>query len=422
MPLLTKQVEVFDPFSNNFDPDAKPFDPSSKQFNPNVDPFEPNTTSSPTSTPKPDLSSWQVVAAEYSGKAVAVLVTSDSTLKVCTSPSFNSKCSHSGLACLDWDTVNLSKRRASATPEPTFESLHDSGVENFTDNSSEEIEKINRVAKWSAEASRHAEEWSADVTGQVGEWSESVTGQEWSDGVTSLPQEWSGDASGQVWSAENHSLEWSGGATNVWSGVQTEEYHPAGYHVTVEYHAAEDGFHQLHADGAEYHLAGGGYHQTEEDYIQPEESFNSRPCYGNDPVVVYQPWVGQDTWSTGLGINLAGLSLEGERKSLSPDEEIDQERIREEFKRKILSNVSGGAEFEVDEEAKVREEFKKQILSNLTVTVDETSEDEIKEAFRRQVLSNLKDAASNSTINDKCDELKIREAFKKQILSNLDNP
>eukprot|EP00092_Neocalanus_flemingeri_P048205 GFUD01054935.1.p1 GENE.GFUD01054935.1~~GFUD01054935.1.p1 ORF type:complete len:418 (+),score=122.53 GFUD01054935.1:195-1448(+) len=412
-------------FPNTFDLDVKPFDPTSKHLNPNVAPFEPHTTNKTTLKTNPDLSSWQVVAAEYSGKAVAFLITSDSTMQVCTSPSFNSKCSHLGLACLDWDTVNYGKGR-SATPEPTFKSLHDSGVENFTDNSSEEIEKINRVAIWSAEASRHAEEWSADVTGHVAEWSEDVT---------SLPQ-WSDDATGQVWSADNnHHLEWSAGATNVWSAGQTEEYHPDGYHVTVEYHATEDGY--QHPDDAGYHLdpAAGDYHQQEEDYLQQEglEEFSPRPCYGNDPVVVYQPWVGSESWSPGMGANLAGLSLQEEvkEKSLSPVEQMDQQKIREEFKRKILSNVGGGADTEVDEDARIREEFKKQILSNLTITDNEASEDKMKEAFRKQVLSKLKEAASgftindicdDFTINDKCDDIKIREAFKKQILSNLDNP
>merc|ERR1719430_2517885 len=173
----------------------------------------------------------------------------------------------------------------SATPEPTFKSLHDSGVENFTDNSSEEIEKINRVAKWSAEASRHAEEWSANVTGHTAEWSEGLVGShEWSEGVTGV--NWPEDTCGQV----VQGVEWSPGVPSVW----TEEYHPTTeYHITVEYHTPD----------------ASGYHHA-----------------------------------------------------------VDQEKIREEFKRKILSNISGGAESELDEEAKIREDFKNQILSNLTVT------------------------------------------------------
>lgn len=428
---------VFDPFANSFDPDAKPFDPNSKQFNPDVSPFEPNTTSN---KPVLDLSSWQVVAAEYSGKAVAVLLSPSSTLHVCTSPSFNSKCDHPGLACLDWETVDLGKGR-SATPEPRAKSLHDSGVENFTDNSSEDIEKINMVAKWSAEASRHAEEWSADVTAHDVDWSAGVTahGVEWSEGVSNAPQEWSEDVSGQMWSADHPPVEWSVEAGNVWPVVQSDEFQAgtAGYHVTVEYHGTEDlGYHQG-TDDIGYHLGtedngylnhgeeGGyqlseGYHQTGEDYqSQVEEAYTPRPCYGNDPVVVYQPWgsssVANDTWSSGLGINMAGLSLE----KMSPDQEVDQDKIREEFKRKISCLIGGIEGKEVDEEAKIREEFKKKILSNLILSENDTSEDKIKEAFRRQVLSNLKEAAVDATGNDICDEDKIREAFKKQILSNL---
>ena len=405
MSLQSKKIEVFDPFSN-FDPDAKPFDPAVKQFNPDVDPFDPNKST----TTKTDLSSWHVVAAEYSGKAVAVMLSPDSVLHVCTSPSFNSKCSHKGLSCLDWDTVDMGKGR-SATPEPTFKSLHDSGVENFTDNSSEEIEKINRVAKWSAEASRHAEEWSADVTGHNAEWSEGLVGShEWGEGVTGV--NWSEDACGQV----VQGVEWSPGVPSVW----TEEYHPTTeYHITVEYHTPDD---------TGYHHAG---FQPEEEYHLPEEGFTpTRPCYGNDPVVVFQPWESTvlhttDSWSEGLGINITGLSLDqGASNNQKKIDAVDQEKIREEFKRKILSNISGEAESELDDEAKIREDFKNQILSNLTVTEDETSEDKIKEAFRRQVLDNLKDVASDTATNDNqttCDEMRARETFKKQILSNLEN-
>lgn len=394
MSLQSKQIEVFDPFSN-FDPDAKPFDPAVKQFNPNVDPFDPSKST----TTKTDLSSWKVVAAEYSGKAVAVLLSPDSVLHVCTSPSFNSKCSHKGLSCLDWETVDMGKGR-SATPEPTFKSLHDSGVENFTDNSSEEIEKINRVAKWSAEASRHADEWSADVTGHNGnhEWPEGVTG-------------WSEDACGQVVQA----VEWSPTVPNVW----TEEYPTPEYHITVEYHTTDDtGYHH-------------GLYQSEDDYHLPEETYPTRPCYGNDPVVVFQPWESQvmhsgDSWSEGLGINISGLSLDqGSLHKQEKVDAVDKEKIREEFKRKILSNVSSGADSELDEEAKIREDFKNKILSNLTVTEDETSEDKIKEAFRKQVLANLRDVASDTVTIDNdttCDEIRARETFKKQILSNLEKP
>jgi len=435
MPLKGEQDHaVFDPFANSFDPDAKPFDPINKQFNPDVSPFEPNNISN---KPRLDLTSWQVVAAEYSGKAVAILISPSSTLQVCTSPSFNSKCDHPGLACLDWDTVDLSKGR-SATPEPRAKSLHDSGVENFTDNSSEDIEKINMVAKWSAEASRHAEEWSADVTGH---------GAEWSEGVSNAQQDWSENNIGQIWSAEQPPVEWSVGSGNVWPVVHGEEFQAgtAGYHVTVEYHGTEDvgyhhdsGYHHgtddsgyhlgtedaeylHHGEDAGYHLAD-GYNQNGEEYQSLiEESLTPRPCYGNDPVVVYQPWgstgvgIENDTWSSGLGINMTGLSLE----RVTPDQEVDQDKIREEFKKKISILIGGVEVNEVDEEAKIREEFKKKILSNLVLSKSDTSEDKIKEAFRRQVLSNIKEASVDATDIDICDEDKIREAFKKQILSNL---
>ena len=94
---MSTKDKVFDPFSG--DPaDVGPVKPEKCSFNPDVSPF----------TPGLDLSSWQVVAAEYTGKAVAVMAgAGENKLHVCTSPSFNSKCRHSGVACLDWDNVKV---------------------------------------------------------------------------------------------------------------------------------------------------------------------------------------------------------------------------------------------------------------------------------------------------------------------------
>ena len=78
--------------------------------------------------------------------------TQDNKLYVCTSPSFNSKCRHPTVPCLDWDNVKFA---------PSHGSQPDSGLDN-TDQSSEDREKIARVAQWSAEAARHAEEGEYD--------------------------------------------------------------------------------------------------------------------------------------------------------------------------------------------------------------------------------------------------------------------
>ena len=134
---MSTKDKVFDPFSG--DPaDVGPVKPEKCSFNPDVSPF----------TPSLDLSSWQVVAAEYTGKAVAVMAgAGENKLHVCTSPSFNSKCRHPGLPCMDWDNVRLA---------PAQGSQPDSGLDN-TDQNSEERERIARVAQWSADAARQTE-------------------------------------------------------------------------------------------------------------------------------------------------------------------------------------------------------------------------------------------------------------------------
>jgi len=125
----------------HFDPDAKPFEPGYGVGELGAE--------SPPVGPSPE---WQVVAAEFGGKAVAVLVDPVTfQVHVCTSPHFNSKCVHPGLSCLDWDSVVFDPELcgegtretslASQSPLPgipgLLDNLHDSGYENMTDNSSE---------------------------------------------------------------------------------------------------------------------------------------------------------------------------------------------------------------------------------------------------------------------------------------------
>lgn len=84
------------------------------------------------------------------GKAVAVMQTGDAKLLVCTSPSFNSKCRHPGVPCLDWDNVKLA---------PAQGSQPDSGVDNTDAVDTAAVmdtDKIARVAQWSADAARHS--------------------------------------------------------------------------------------------------------------------------------------------------------------------------------------------------------------------------------------------------------------------------
>ena len=134
---MSTKDKVFDPFSKDSGGMATGKSEKSN-FNPSVSPF----------TPSAEQSSWEVVAAEYTGKAVAVMQTAGETkLLVCTSPAFNSKCRHPGISCLDWDNVRLA---------PAHGSQPDSGLDH-TDQSSEERDRIARVAQWSADAARQTE-------------------------------------------------------------------------------------------------------------------------------------------------------------------------------------------------------------------------------------------------------------------------
>ena len=135
---MSTKGKVFDPFCKE-PGSAAPGKCEKSSFNPSVSPF----------TPSADLSSWEVVAAEYTGKAVAVMQQAgEGKLLVCTSPAFNSKCRHPGVSCLDWDNVRLAA--------PAHGSQPDSGLDH-TDQSSEERDRIARVAQWSADAARQTE-------------------------------------------------------------------------------------------------------------------------------------------------------------------------------------------------------------------------------------------------------------------------
>jgi len=284
------QVEASDPFPSTFDPNAKPFDPTNTDKQCNADPPCPNKNNA-TPKSKDDLSSWQVVAAEFSGKAVAVMLTPDSSLLVCTSPSFNSKCTHSGLACYDWDTALQEKDK---TSEPALESLHDSGVDNLTD----EMEKNNRVAKWSAEASRHAKEWSADGTCYTMGWTDDLTSPVWSE---TAPTD----------------------CSNIWPGAYTEQFPTEGYHITVEYHDTIDN----------------GYDYQYEPMVASDVGHSPRVSgFGNDPLVVYQAWDNSQCCTE----DFARLGLEHEVPPSSVsvgDEENSGKEIKEAFRKQVWSNL-----------------------------------------------------------------------------------
>ena len=135
----------------------------------------------------------------------------------------------------------------------------------------------------------------------------------------------------------------------------------------------------------------------------------TRTGCGNDPLFVChdQP-VTEDSWACGLGLDFSAMNLQsyqapGRDPSLadiSQDDLAEQERIREEFKNKILSNI--GIKTKQTEESRKREEFKKQILS-------------------RSKQKTTKLSVNCDTVPDNDEEERIRNDFKNKILSNLNS-
>lgn len=301
-------------------------------FNPDVSPFTPST----------ELGTWQVVAAEYTGKAVAVMaVGGESQLLVCTSSSFNSKCRHPGRPCLDWDNVKLA---------PGQGSQPDSGLDN-TDQSEEERDRILRVAQWSADAARQTE------AAKGGEWSE----------IGLSP----------VWGGETQFVHWS-----PLSDQSAERQQYNNFHITVEYHTTK------HDNSV---------------YDPVEEPLLTRRGFGNDPLYVChdQPPVSEDSWACGLGIDFSKMEISETKPSL---------------------DITDIKQVDLAEQERIREEFKNKILGNIGVNNQETEERRKRQEFKRKVLSNIE----KNTISEKCDEIvrdndedRIRNDFKNQILSNI---
>jgi len=380
---MAEKAKVFDPFGS--DPAIVAMgrsDIKQQSFNPEVSPF----------TPMADLGSWRVIAAEYTGKAVAVMQTSDSRLLVCTSPSFNSKCRHPGTACLDWDNVKLS---------PAQGSQPDSGVDNTED---QEQEKRAMVEKWSEDAARHTGEWTEDINGSS-EWQESSTfhpAAEWTEATAQSP----------LWvtpQGETHLVPWS--PVDIEPANMAAPGTGPGYnnlHITVEYHnpppdmfspmgPPSSGFTESQAHG--------------DPSLSPTTStVIGRSGFGNDPLMVFQDPSflhslppGEDSWSMGLGLDFMKMGLEdstgyGEREMKSLDAAVDRqemERKREEFKNKILSNC--GLIQEQSDEDKIRQDFKKQILSNIDKQelvippeiAAKSNDEKIRDDFKQRILSNL---------------------------------
>ena len=108
-----------------------------------------------------------------------------------------------------------------------------------------------------------------------------------------------------------------------------------------------------------------------------------------------------DSWAMGMGMDLSRLSLtDYSRDSASlmnninsHVDKVEQERKRNEFKQTVLTKV--GLVKEPSEEDKIRENFKKQILSNLDKkdlapsTPPPSKDDLIRDEFKQQIINNL---------------------------------
>ena len=144
--------------------------------------------------------------------------------------------------------------------------------------------------------------------------------------------------------------------------------------------------------------------------LTPDHTVSTtRTGCGNDPLFVcHDQSVTEDTWACGLtrdfsAINLQSYQAPGRDRSLadiSQDDLAEQERIREEFKNTILSNI--GINTKQTEESRKREEFKKQILS-------------------RSKQKTTKLSVTCDTVPDNDEEERIRNDFKNKILSNLNS-
>lgn len=315
-----------------------------KQFDPKAKPFSPQDIVS-YDEEEPSLGGWQVVAAEFGGKAVAVLVVSGTDqVNVCTSPAFNSKCVHPGISCLDWDsfvfdpelegeTRETSLASQSPLPGPgSLDHFHDSGFENFTDNSSEV-------------SGENLHQTGPGLLATVAEVSYSDLGYPQPDVVCQVP------------------------------GYQNE----ASFYQPVEVYSPSDGFEQ-------------------QALMHPSPS---------SPLVQYVPWVTEEgtvpspvSWSSGMGLgaemadinNMAAnldLGSSGSRAERTWQQSEDQ-MVRDSFKKQILSNIAGTVE-ESDED-KIRDTFKKKVLTNIKASEEEKDYEDMKKrrAFKKQILANLK--------------------------------
>ena len=417
----------YDPFAN-LDPDLiKPFKPAEKPEPPAINPeateFHPSAQC--VSEKLENISEqqqqkqcpegvWQIVASEEGGRAVAVMVSSEGLL-ACSSPAFLSSCSHPGVPCMAWDTFLQDQEGlgslASDSPQPDwgqnftdsgFENGYENGYDAFTDNSSEQSGEgllLAEAPPYVSELSFTREQYCAPAPLHVypapgpGE-GYTCRGGELPQGFTkSLPEaialapdtvvvehypSTTGDhypaplvvqeQQYESWGSHDHSspISWSAGLGLNIPSLDSEaspSYSPSTYPAST--------------------------------YSDPAATFTSLgyPALEADPL---SP-TGQTQFIhlgglPALHSDMAALSL-GERRREKTEEErlLDREekRKREEFKKKVLYNLSGSSEER--EEMKIRDTFKDQVLSNLRKEQQqkESEEQKIKRAFKDKIISNL---------------------------------
>ena len=386
----------YDPFAN-LDPDLiKPFKPAEKVektkgegvcFDPSATEFHPSTKEEEVEV------QWQVVAAEQGGKAVAVVV-QEGAILVCTSPSFLSKCAHAGLPCVAWSAVAEGGREtreaslASDSPPPELgaATFTDSGYENggfdtFTENSSEQSSECLLVEGGYMEGEQFAQ--------YQGMYAETLP----QGYTTSLPE-----------------------AIALAPDTIVVEHFP-----TTEYPVAQD-----YPPITDYPTPGD--YPVSGDY----------PPAADYPMVVqeqaYESWGHQDhsspiSWSAGLGLSIPAMEefpppYDPSVPPMSPSGQTQfinlggatagMASLKVVERRKEKTEEDRLAEME---DGRKREEFKKKVLYNLSGSTEEREQMKIRDSFKDQILTNLRKDQQQKEV----DELKVKRAFKDKILSNMKN-
>jgi len=392
----------YDPFAN-LDPDLikpfKPADKTEKKVTEQPPGFDPKATEfRPLSKEKAKLEegekeelvdfAWQVVAAESSGKAVAVFVNSESQVQVCTSPAFRARCSHPGLPCLQWDSVVLEVAEketrdtslASDSPPPEgghnfTDSGFENGFENGFDNSSEQSSECLLVEGPYVEVDQGGEMY----------YQQSYTDSQLPQGfTTSLPE-----------------------AIALAPDTIVVEHYPAPVVVQEQYEPWG------HQDQTEVSWSTGlGINIPVMSEGNFTDTFDNTPTYTANYSSPSPHEAGGPLSPTGQTqfINLGGLSADmgslqihggsSRRREKSEEDRLverEEQRKREEFKKKVLYNLSGSKEEQ--EQMKIRDSFKDQILSNLRKEQQqkESDEEKVKRAFKEKILQNLTSSANGTS-------------------------